>query len=276
MISVILGHCETFFPYISDTGVHVPESCIFSQLFNIAATLIALTIAVRYKQVEQQCRDNLIPCANKVFALNKVAFFLGLASAAGLSIVANFQELQLFTIHMIGAFSAFGFGLIYCACQTRLSYYMYPIVQSGLLLARCRLALTILLSITFTSSSIFGPISIRYFHGTDTTNWKPEDGGYAFHVISSICEWISAMSIDFFILSFAHEFKFMSISSPKFYMVSTVATSRPAEDQESDESTYGVINVITSDSFATSTSPGIQPDRGTARSAGTSRKDTRR
>lgn len=257
MIAIIRNDCEVTWPYISDTGVRVPESCIFSQLLNIAVTLIILTVAIRYKQVEQQCRDNLMPCANNVFALNRWAAFIGLASAAGLSIVANFQELQLFTIHMIGAFSAFGFGLIYCACQTRLSYYMYPIVQSGLLLARCRLALTILLAITFITSSVFGPISIKYFHGTDTTKWKPSDGGFVYHVISSVCEWISAMALDFFILSFAHEFKFMSISSPKFYMVSTVAT-RPAEEQESDESTYGVINVITSDNFATSNSPGIQ------------------
>lgn len=260
MISILLGHCEVAWPYISDTGVHVPESCIFSQLLNIAAALIAVTIAVRYKQVEQQARDSLIPDANRVFSLNKLSFFIGLASAAGLSIVANFQELQLFTIHMIGAFSAFGFGLIYCAIQTKLSYYMYPIVKSGLVLARCRLALTILLAITFISSSIFGPISIKYFHGTDTTNWKPTDGGYLLHVISSICEWISAMAIDFFILSFAHEFKFMSISSPKFYMISTV-TNLGQDEAESDESNYGVVNVVTSDSFTATNSSTTRSSR---------------
>lgn len=255
MISILLNHCEVAWPYISDTGVHIPESCIFSQLLNITATLIALTIAVRYKQVEQQCRDSLMPAADKVFALNKWSFFVGLASAAGLSIVANFQELQLFVIHMIGAFSAFGFGLIYCIIQTKLSYNMYPIVKSGLILARCRLALTILLAVTFITSSVFGPISIKYFHGTDTTNWKPSDGGYLYHVISSICEWISALSIDFFILSFAHEFKFMSISSPKFYMLSTCTNQDSQQDDlESEESNYNVggssINVVTSDNFA--------------------------
>ena len=258
MISVILGHCEVAWPYISDTGVHVPESCIFSQLLNLAAFLVALTIAVRYKQVEQQCRDNLIPCANKVFALNKWSFFAGLISSAGLSIVANFQELQLFTVHMIGAFSAFGFGLIYCAIQTRLSYYMYPIVQSGLTLARCRLFLTILLAITYITSSVFGPISIKYFHGTDTTHWEPSDGGYIYHVISSVCEWISAMSIDFFILSFAHEFKFMSISSPKFYMVSTVAVRQP-EETDSEESAYGAVTVVNSDSNSRRVDVGENP-----------------
>lgn len=248
MISILNGHCEVTWPYISDTGVHIPESCIFSQLLNIASVLIALTIVIRYKQVEQQCCDNLTPNANDIFKLNKVAMFLGLLSASGLSVVANFQELQLFTVHMIGAVSAFGFGLLYCIAQTRLTYSMRTIMTSGLFLARCRLALTILLAITFFSSIIFGPISIKYFHGTDTTNWKPGDGGYIFHLISSICEWISALSIDFFILSFVHEFKLMSISSPKFYIISTVP-SRLEGLEESDDVNYGVASVITSDSF---------------------------
>lgn len=257
MISILNGHCEVTWPYISDTGVHIPESCIFSQLLNIASVLIAFTIVVRYKQVEQQCCDNLMPNANDIFKLNKIAMFLGLLSAAGLSVVANFQELQLFTIHMIGAVSAFGFGLLYCMAQTRLTYSMRTIMTSGLCLARCRLALTVLLAITFFSSIIFGPISIRYFHGTDTTNWKPGDGGYIFHVISSVCEWISALSIDFFILSFVHEFKLMSISSPKFYIISTVP-ARLEAPEDAEDVNYGVANVITSDSFTTSRAANTQ------------------
>lgn len=251
MISILKADCEVFFPYISDTGVHIPESCIFSQLVNIASVLIALTIVIRYKQVEQQCRDNMLPCAEKVFALNKFALGAGLLSAVGISIVANFQELQLFTVHMIGAFSTFGFGMIYFAAQTRLSYYMQSIVQSGLLLARCRLILTCILAVTFAISSVFGALSIKYFHGTDLTKWHPKDGGYIYHVISSTCEWISVMSMDLYILSFAHEFKFMSISSPKFYMISTVAAP---EEHESGESTYGVVNVVTSENFVNSQS----------------------
>lgn len=253
MIAIWLGHVEVLFPYISDTGTKVPESCIFSQLFNIVAFLIVLTVLVRYKQVEQQCRDYLAPDANKVFTLNKISLYIGILSACGLSIVANFQELQLFIMHMIGAYSAFGFGLIYCIMQTRISYHMYPIVKSGLTLARCRLALTIILGVTFITSTVLGPIAIHYFKGKDITIWQPSDGGYLYHVISSVCEWISAISIDLFLLSFAHEFKYMSISSPKFYMISTV-NSLQSEEQQSEESEYGVVNVVVNnrDNFNTS------------------------
>ncbi|KAG5452678.1 hypothetical protein CSKR_114478 [Clonorchis sinensis] len=34
-----LDHISILFPYISDTGTWVPESCIFGQLLNMAATL---------------------------------------------------------------------------------------------------------------------------------------------------------------------------------------------------------------------------------------------
>lgn len=204
---------------------------------------MAANIYIRYKQVEQQCRDHLLPDTNRVLSRNRLALFVGLLSCLGLSIVANFQELQLFTIHLIGGFSAFGFGLVYLWLQTHSSYMMYPIVKSGLFVARVRLALSIILTCTFIVSGVLGPLSMRYFHGRDPTKWQPDDGGYLFHVISSISEWLSAFAIDFFILSFAHEFKYMSISSPKFYILSTVIN---IEERRSIDSNYG-INVVTSD-----------------------------
>lgn len=245
MISIILGHCEVAFPYISDTGTHTPESCLFSQLLNIASFLVAITIKVRYKQLEQQCRDNLTPDANGILTLNKASLWLGLLAAFGLSIVANFQELQLFVIHMIGAYCSVGLGLIYCCIQTRLSYYMMHLIKSGLMLARIRLALTVLLAINFTVSTILGPIALSQFDGTDLTMWKSTDRGYVLHLISAICEWISALSLSFYILTYSHEFKYMSISSPRFYMISTVSQSQNGgADNESDDTSYGVVTVI--------------------------------
>ena len=39
MIAILLGHVEVEFPYISDTGTHVPESNIFAQSLNMVACL---------------------------------------------------------------------------------------------------------------------------------------------------------------------------------------------------------------------------------------------
>ena len=60
-----------------------------------------------------------------------------------------------------------------------------------------------------------GQISIHHFHGHDPTNWKPEDGGYKTHIISSVAEWIAAMALDFFILSFTQEFQTFTIQTPR-------------------------------------------------------------
>lgn len=39
IIAICLGHVEPVFPYISDTGTHVPESNIFAQALNMVAAL---------------------------------------------------------------------------------------------------------------------------------------------------------------------------------------------------------------------------------------------
>lgn len=97
MIAIVLGHVEVEFPYISDTGTHTPESCIFSQMLNIVSFLVALTIYVRYKHVEQYYRDsNLTIESESILKLNRRALFVGMASSFGLSIVANFQETNVF------------------------------------------------------------------------------------------------------------------------------------------------------------------------------------
>lgn len=45
------------------------------------------------------------------------------------------------------------------------------------------------------------------------------DGGWDLHIISTVCEWISAFSLDFFILTFAREFHSISLTSPRVMFV---------------------------------------------------------
>ena len=101
VVAIWLGHVEIEFPYISDTGTHTPESCIFSQMLNIVSFLVALTMYVRYKQVEQYYRDHLSPESSRILAANVWSLWIGWVSAFGLSIVANFQETSVFRVHMV-------------------------------------------------------------------------------------------------------------------------------------------------------------------------------
>ena len=51
-IAVSLQHVPALLPYISDTGVLVPERSVFSQLINTAVILQLLTFYVRFEQLK--------------------------------------------------------------------------------------------------------------------------------------------------------------------------------------------------------------------------------
>lgn len=122
---------------------------------------MAIVVYIRFKQVEQYYRDDLTTSSTKIFRLNRFANFFGLFSALGLSVVANFREIELFKIHLFGALMAFGCGAVYCFLQTWLSYSMVPLVNS-LAMARWRLFLSFIITISFLTTCVMGQISIRY------------------------------------------------------------------------------------------------------------------
>ena len=88
-ISVSLGHTALDWPYISDASTRPPESCIFSQLVNVGALLLAVTFYIRYKQVAEHCRSYQID--SRYRSVNNLSLLFGWAGAVGLSIIANFQ-----------------------------------------------------------------------------------------------------------------------------------------------------------------------------------------
>ena len=103
IIAIYSGHVEVEFPFTFLTLVYIPESCIFFQALNIVSFLVILTVYVRYKQIEQYYRDILYPESARIMKVNWIALCVGSASAFGLSIVANFQETNVFRVHMVGA-----------------------------------------------------------------------------------------------------------------------------------------------------------------------------
>ena len=80
----------SWFPTISDTADHTPESNVFGLLFNFCAVLGLITACVRYLQLRHDAdwneRDR-----NAIIRLNKVALLFGIVSSLGASTVANFQ-----------------------------------------------------------------------------------------------------------------------------------------------------------------------------------------
>ena len=85
-----LRNDTSWFPTISDTADHRPESNVFGLLFNFCAMVALLTTFVRYLQLRHDAdwneRDRQL-----LLRLNKVAMLFGVLSSFGACIVANFQ-----------------------------------------------------------------------------------------------------------------------------------------------------------------------------------------
>ena len=84
-----LDHTPLDWPYISDTSTRPPESCIFSQLVNLGALLLAVTFYVRFSEVREYCSSYQLQRTFSV--LNSLSLLAGWSGALGLSVIANFQ-----------------------------------------------------------------------------------------------------------------------------------------------------------------------------------------
>lgn len=116
-------------------------------------------------------------------------------------------------VHYIGALNCFGLGTAYFWLQAYLTYNIHPYVGS-VRLAHARLCLAVLCTICFMVVAVTGVISHILFNGKDPRKWMPSDGGWRYHVASSISEWIVATIFCFYVLSFTDEFKLISFDHP--------------------------------------------------------------
>lgn len=204
------------FPYISDTGTKPPESCIFSQFLNICAALCLCTIYVRYKLVEvlgHTVEDSTLRI------LNRVGLALGIVTSFGLSLVANFQETNVEVVHLTGAMLVFGVGVVYTIIQTSLTYHMQPDFN-GIYICRVRLALTIVSALVMVMTVVSSVVSrMQKEPDTDKFHWKPDDPGFAAHIVSTAGEWITTLTFLFYFLTFVRDFMKLKIEvKPQIYV----------------------------------------------------------
>ncbi|CAH8451663.1 unnamed protein product [Schistosoma guineensis] len=120
-----------------------------------------------------------------------------------MSIVANFQETAVWSMHLLGAGLLFGGGSAYTLAVTYITYKY---------LGHSRIRITRLV-LTFISVSSFllqpttGLVARFMYDGDNIRKWKPTDQGYSFHVVSSMSEWITALSFICFIFTLVWELK---------------------------------------------------------------------
>jgi len=211
IISVQNGHVFPALPYISDTGTLPPESCIFAQFLNLIAFALAACVYIRHLQIEQFSENGLKFSGALVFRWNRTATICGFLSALGMDIVANFQVSNVWQIHYLGASLCFFGGTFYFVLQTIFSYYMCE-TRKFVFYQRVFLCTS---SVFWTILAI-GPgiVAKMYFKGSDTRHWKVTDGGFYYHMLSAVGEWMLAISLGFLTLTFLPEFRRLSAYAP--------------------------------------------------------------
>lgn len=177
-------------------------------------SIVGATVYVRFKEVEQFFREQLIT-STRVFRLNTGALYLGWGSAFCMSLVANFRESEIIQVHMVGAFGTFTLGIIYAWIQTAISFKMAPLLNNDKRLPIFRAVLCSIMSVTYVTLTVFGSIAFRQFKGSDPLKWGEDDGGYGFHIASTVSEWTMAIFMCVFILTFMHDFKRISLTTPE-------------------------------------------------------------
>jgi len=76
-------------------------------------------VYIRYKQIEEFYRGKKLVWMDRV---NTLAMVIGMISALGTIVVGSFQELNVITLHFVGAFMSFLGGAFYLIFQVTIFY----------------------------------------------------------------------------------------------------------------------------------------------------------
>ncbi|KAG5875924.1 hypothetical protein JTB14_031168 [Gonioctena quinquepunctata] len=211
IVAVMTEHVRPILPYISDTGTWAPESCIFGMMLTLGGFMTVAIVYVRYRQVRDIIeRFQFQPSTQK---MNLWTLYMGILAAFGCIIVANFQETNVLSVHILGAALCFGMAAVHQIMQVILSFKLYPKIGSksvNIFRIFCASTCTVCFFISFAT----GVVAILNFTGDDVTKWKKDDGGYEYHVISAASEYLMSLAVFVFFLTFTGEFKLIQFSEP--------------------------------------------------------------
>ncbi|CAH8470641.1 unnamed protein product [Schistosoma bovis] len=160
LISIHRGHVNAELPFISSTGAYPPESCIFGEGLNLAA-FISLICSFFWYLIALE-RTKFMGIHQPKCVLNFM-LLLSLVASIGLTLVGNFQQVNVELIHDIGAGMAF-FGttiyIILCALVSKRYLGTHWCIWAF------RLLLGIMAGITSSFFSICHTVSRINFNGT--------------------------------------------------------------------------------------------------------------
>ncbi|XP_072033106.1 DNA damage-regulated autophagy modulator protein 1-like, partial [Amphiura filiformis] len=204
LFAVGYNHIPPLLPFISDTGVAYPESSIFSLFLDLVAALLITTMFIRYKLIGQyHCKLEEEEGFKRIGRANTAGLVLGVISALGLAILANFPEDENLMAHLMGAFFCFTCGVAYCFIHTWLSFKTSPLLSPPYM-CFLRLSLASFAALTTALVILFGT-ALRW----DADECNPQ---IYYRRISAAFEWFLIVTFDLFFLTFALEFKSIKLT----------------------------------------------------------------
>ncbi|KAK9717478.1 Frag1/DRAM/Sfk1 family [Popillia japonica] len=210
-VAIYHDHVYHTWPYISDVAVISPEKCIVSQLFTFGTILMTVVVYFRYLVIKHTTETySLRPI---ITLMNNTNVWLGFLALLGVSFISNYQKKLISTIHLLGVAMTFNLGGIYLISEIISSVLVYPKIGSKVIIVT-RIAITSIYTICLVISGIFASTSFNKFNGLTAIKWLPEDAGYTDHVISAITEWITAICLLLYLITYAYEFKDVVIYKP--------------------------------------------------------------
>ncbi|UXI16311.1 serine/threonine-protein phosphatase 6 regulatory subunit 2-like [Sarcoptes scabiei] len=198
-------------PYVSDTGTHLPVANYFSQILDIIAIFGTIIAWARYKQIKFYLNERLIRrtvetkleideiTLRELHRINFVSLFVAILASIGTIIVGNFRAIESLTIHLIGALLLFNSMTIYMLLATRLCrrLWNFGMIESNpisltiiailnLIFMICCFLFSMIASLHY--SSIF-----KFYDHQHRLNWSPEMDGYVWHCFGTVSEWANLL-----------------------------------------------------------------------------------
>jgi len=209
---------QEVWPFVSDTGAVLPDSCIFGQLLNMSAGLMMVSLYLRHRHIMAYFRATKEK-RKRLILSSRIFLGVGIFASFGMMLVANFQERTIVVVHFVGALIAFFLGLVYGWYQTLISF-LSPRKLTPRWIAVFRLFICIIGSLSFVglfARNMVGqtgklPANFNHTghldHPTPKAFYRdPHDPGYAAFLVTTISEWCLAMCLALFFLTLAFDLR---------------------------------------------------------------------
>ncbi|CAJ0936380.1 unnamed protein product, partial [Mesorhabditis belari] len=238
---VFLGHFPLQMNFISAIGALPPERCIFAMFINAAVFFMAVTVYLRHRQIVEYYGHRLQMQFGVWRVCSTMLTAFAFLSAFGISLLANFPDIDVKVVHRIGSTMAFFFGLLYIWGQVVFGYIMSPAMTTKAM-SHFRLLIVILATETLilyevcVNSHIFIPADAgpRPPRKNGIRWYTPDSPYYINHMAATISEWLGVIFVDIFILTFANELQFAYLQVPRLRFINEPRRLSDATDGEEE------------------------------------------